>query len=729
MLVARCNVCAPPPAPDQTRRQKFRATLIQTKGNVARKLWGILGRYVLVWIVVILAMLLATTMLPGFQFNTTVDHWWVAALRLPLIFAVLLIVLRPLLLFLTLPLNALTLGFTTLLFNGSILYLSAKFDGAFIITNYGEALVGALVVTIISTSITGWLGLDEAYPFYQSLIYRLGRRFGPRHERKPLRGLLILQIDGLSLSSLRAAMERGRMPTLTAMLVRDSHQLHGWHCGIPSNTPAVQAGFFYGDRENVAGYRWYDRRAGKVRVVSDPEDLRLLEEMVSAKGDALLDGGSCINSFLSGGAAKRLMTVSALGEESSARRLGERADFNLFFLSPNALTKAVLGAIWDYLAGVALAVIGLFDKDRPRLLFNFRRLFQRALANAFLRDLSFFWLKQDMVRGVPVIYSNFVGYDEVAHHSGPDTNDAQITLSAFDRRLRSLGRRARRQSPIRYEIMLLSDHGQTPSMPFRLLYGETIEQAMTKMLAKVQGDHPVLARVFDPGTGYTVSLLAEMEEVAESQLGWLASRGRRALARMAYGEVGGVDVREEGQVVVCVSGCLAHVYFTGHEESLHLEDVISLYPGFIEALSRHPGIGFVAAGRRFGDAVAICEDGIRNLITGELGETNDPLAPYGQRDRWAGELAQLLSYPDSGDLIINGAWLADSSRIVVLEEQTSSHGGLGGRQNEPFVLVPSSWDVTEMDLESPEALHRLVKQELGRYRANTGDSDSVGGGI
>ncbi len=674
-------------------------------------------------------MLLATSLLPGFRFDTAVPHWWVAALRLPLIFAVLLIVLRPLLLFLTLPLNSLTLGFPTLLFNGLILYLSAQFDRAFVIGNYGDAFVGALIITVLSTGITGWLGLDEAYPFYQSLIYRVGRRFGPRTERKPLRGLLILQIDGLSLPSLRVAMNRGRMPALTAMLARGSHQLHGWHCGIPSNTPAVQAGFFYGDRENVAGYRWYDRKARKVRVVSDPADLRLLESMVSAHSEGLLRGGSCINSFLSGGAAKRLMTVSALGEAASDRRLGERADFNLFFLSPNALTKAVLGGIWDYLSGVALAIIGRFAKDRPRLRFSLRRLGQRALANAFLRDLSFFWLKQDMVRGVPVIYSNFVGYDEVAHHSGPDTLDAQITLSAFDRRLRLLARRARRQSPIRYEIMLLSDHGQTPSVPFRVLYGETIEETLNTMLAKVLGDTPVQARVFDPGTGYTVSLLAEMEEVGASQLGWLAGRSRRALAHMARNETGGVSDVEPEHVVVCVSGSLAHVYFAGHDEPLHLEDIIASYPGLIEALARHPGIGFVAASRHFGDAVAICDDGIRNLITGELGRTNDPLAPYDQRDRWAGELAQLLGYPDSGDLIINGAWLEGRDRIVVLEEQTSSHGGVGGAQNAPFVLVPATWDVSEMDLESPEALHGLVKRELGRYGLGEAENRSAGDGI
>ena len=667
----------------------------------------------------VLALLLATSLLPGFRLDTSVPGWRLAVLRLPLYFALALIVARPLLMFLTLPLNSLTLGAPTLLFNGFILYWTAKVEPAFVIANYGEALVGTLVMTALSASVVGWLGLDEAYPFYQSIIYRVGRRFGPRAERKPLRGLLLLQIDGLSYTSLERVLETGRMPTISSMLAKGSHRLVQWHCGVPSNTPAVQAGLFYGDRENVAGYRWFDRREQKLRVVSNPDDLRILEEAAAAHDPGLLVGGSCINSFMSGGAAKRLMTVSAVGQDNQDKREGEQADFNLFFLSPFAYTSAVLNALWDYASGVVLALVGRLQNDRPNLKFSIKRVAQKAVANSFLRDLSFFWLKQDMVRGVPIIYSNFVGYDEVAHHTGPDTYEAQISLSAFDRKLRKLQRRSRRQSPIRYDIVLLSDHGQTPSMPYRILYGETIEQTLDMMLGRTLEHLPDPERAFNPDRSYTANLLVQLDQAGFGGLGWAAQRGRQTLAHIVPDDQAGTGTEDgESQVVVCVSGSLAHIYFTGHDQPLQLEDIINLYPGIVEELSRHPGIGFVAASRQFGDVVAICDDGIRNLITGEMGGQNDPLAPYGQPDRWAGELAQLLGYPDSGDLVINGAWLPGQERIVVLEEQTSSHGGLGGRQTEPFVMLPRWWSTSAMDFESPEALHGLIKRELARYGAS-----------
>jgi uncharacterized membrane protein YvlD (DUF360 family) len=684
-----------------------------------------------------LALVLVTSILPGFRIDTTDPGWWKSLIRLPLIFTVLMILLRPLLLFLTLPLNVVTVGFPTLLFNGLILYLSAMFEHPFQITNYGEALIGTLVMTAITAIITGWLGLDEAYPFYQSVIYRIARRYGPhRRERKPLRGLLLLQADGVSLPSLRKAMDRGRMPTVTAMIAKGTHQLFDWHCGIPSNTPAVQAGLFYGDKENVPGYRWFDRAEQKVRVVSNPDDLRILENQVAKSGnDPLLAGGSCINTFMSGGASKRLMTVTALGEASSQRREGERADFNLFFLSPNAYTKAVLASVWDYLAGLVMSVAGRFVKSRPKLKFSIKRLAQRTLANAFLRDLSFYWMKMDMVRGVPVIYSNFVGYDDIAHYTDPDSLDAQLSLAAFDRRLRTLQRRARRHSPIRYEIVLFSDHGQTPSIPFRLLYGKTITELMDEMLARALGREEEIAvrrpGTFSPDRSYTLALLRELEEVGPDALGWMGKRGRRALAKVAdsgdSGDTAGVDQTRPG-VVVCVSGSLAHIYFTGHEEPMMLEDIMATYPGLVDELVHHPGIGFVAAGRRFGDAVALCVDGVRNLITGEMGQWNDPLASFENKELWAGELARLMSYRDSGDLVVNGAWLARRKRIVVMEEQVSSHGGLGGNQTEPFILLPSHWNVTDLDLDSPESLYRLLKRELAQYRGSGRDTKPWYGG-
>ena len=104
----------------------------------------------------------------------------------------------------------------------------------------------------------------------------------------------------------------------------------------------------------------------------------------------------------------------------------------------------MLAGAWDYLAGLVLGTIGLLRRNRPRLRAHPLKLAQSAVTNSVLRHASLFWLRQDLVRGVPVIYSNFVGYDDVAHYSGPDDYEALVTLAAFDRGLRKLRRFMRR---------------------------------------------------------------------------------------------------------------------------------------------------------------------------------------------------------------------------------------------------------------------------------------------
>ncbi|WP_243028815.1 phage holin family protein [Thermus albus] len=66
--------------------------------------------------------------------------------------------LRPILLFLTLPLNLLTLGLFTLVVNGIVLYLVAQAT-ALEVHGFTGALIGALILSLVSLFLT-WLLRD-----------------------------------------------------------------------------------------------------------------------------------------------------------------------------------------------------------------------------------------------------------------------------------------------------------------------------------------------------------------------------------------------------------------------------------------------------------------------------------------------------------------------------------------------------------------------------------------
>ncbi len=53
------------------------------------------------------------------------------------------------------------------------------------------------------------------------------------------RGLIILQIDGLSHAQFKKAASSGTMPFLNSLLNDDHYSLHSLYSGVPSSTPAV----------------------------------------------------------------------------------------------------------------------------------------------------------------------------------------------------------------------------------------------------------------------------------------------------------------------------------------------------------------------------------------------------------------------------------------------------------------------------------------------------------
>jgi len=650
----------------------------------------------------VLSLLFATSLLPGFRFDHDVPYWWASALILPVEMALLMIVLRPVLVLATLPLNVVTLGVPTLFINGGLLYLAARVGHPLVMDRLLDTVAGLAILSVINSAVVGWLGIDETYPFFQSVLYRLGRRFGPPRSPAVRRGLLLLQVDGLSHASLRRALLRGRVPAISALLARGSHTLHRWQCGIPSNTPAVQAGLLFGSRRHAPGYRWYDRAAGRLRAASDSADLRRLEALAVADGAPLLAGGSCITSFLSGGATKRLFTLSAQGDPDDARRRAELTDLSLFWLSPFEYTKALLAAVIDFGAAFGWTLIGRLGRRRARVRRGLKQAAMRAVANSLLRETSHFLIKQDLMRGVPVIYSNFVGYDEVAHYGGADSYEALVSLSAFDRKLRRLLRLLRAGAPIAYDVVLLSDHGQSASVPFARLDGHTLEE----LVAALVGSEAVAAAAGAATPTFVAALLAELAASQAEERRPAAARSRRTLDRLRRWSYGGParGAAPSPGPQVCVSGCLAHIYLTGWDRAAVLPEIEAEHPGLLEGLVQHDGIAFVAARRGGTGGVVIGARGARDLATGEFHGDRDPLAAYGDPDRWAGELRRILASPLSGDLIVNGALLPDG-RVCVFEEQVSSHGGLGGPQTEPFLVAPTEWGLRASDLDSPEALH------------------------
>lgn len=93
-----------------------------------------------------LALWLAATLVPGVE----LDGQFGSVLLVALIFGVVNALVRPLTLLLTFPVILLTLGLFTFVVNALMLWLTASLVGALSVSGFGAALLGSLVISVVS---------------------------------------------------------------------------------------------------------------------------------------------------------------------------------------------------------------------------------------------------------------------------------------------------------------------------------------------------------------------------------------------------------------------------------------------------------------------------------------------------------------------------------------------------------------------------------------------------
>jgi putative membrane protein len=92
------------------------------------------------------AILLIAYFLPAIMW---VDSWW-AALAAAFLLGVVNTILRPILIFFTLPLTLLTFGLFLLVINGLMLWLVAAFVKGFYVNGFWGSVFGAILLSIVS---------------------------------------------------------------------------------------------------------------------------------------------------------------------------------------------------------------------------------------------------------------------------------------------------------------------------------------------------------------------------------------------------------------------------------------------------------------------------------------------------------------------------------------------------------------------------------------------------
>lgn len=672
-----------------------------------------LGKYALrvlvVWIIEALALLLLERWLPGL----TTTSLRAAAGGIAVI-GLLNALVRPLLLLVTFPFTLLTFGLLTLALNAMIVLAAARQVPGLVVADWQTGIIITVVLTVVGALLSELLAIHDEDSFYRNVVEFIARRWTTAEE-KAHPGLIVLEVDGLSAPIFEQAVEAGMLPTLGGWRASGSHRLARWDCGVPSQTSSSQAGILYGENFDIPAFRWYDKGEGRLRVSNRPTDAAWIEQQVADGGGLLRDNGSSLGNMFSGAANKCALTMSQILSPADTMRNYSAYLFG-YFLSPYTFIRTLSTMMWEILVEYYEALRQRMQDVQPRVARGGTFPLLRAMSTVLLRDLGIYMLIEDIMAGIRVNYSTFVGYDVVAHHAGIDRPDAMRVLKALDRQFAQLVRAAER-APREYYFVALSDHGQSQGATFEQRYECTLDALVLELM---EGE-PLVGQAFqaDESWGYLNVFLTEA-----IRLGGVAGRTTGRVLdprrRDGYVELGPRPTPVgDDEVVVCASGNLALIYLLDHPARMTMEEIALAHPRLLQGLATHPGIGFVLVHSEQFGAVVVGPRGIHHLEGGHI-EGDDPLAPFGPRA--ADHLRRLDSFPHVGDLVINSLFDPESGEVAAFEHLVGSHGGLGGMQTEPFLLYPAHLPAPEEPLVGAPAIYAQLQRWLDHLQQSPVES-------
>jgi hypothetical protein len=450
--------------------------------------------------------------------------------------------------------------------------------------------------------------------------------------------LVVLHIEGL-------------MPFTKHLMDREGYGIHRYRCGVPSTTPFAQAGILYGDNSEIPSFRWWDREQKVLVQFGARSTFEKVADKYFQGCKPLTEGGACIAACYPAGAAEDFGI--SYHERSYGEQKGSRSAWRVllpYLANPIHLGDWVLHtvmSVWRTVSMYLRARLSGRHPARPYVLSD-------ALEEIFVHHLTRFAVEKAMGEGFTPIYAGFYAFDETGHAFGPADEQSLRVLRHVDGTIEKIaGMRGGR-----YELVVLSDHGQIETDPF---YRE-------------DGVH-----------------------LGELVAGWMPGFHIVEMKGRAFGAH---RDHARGRIHLTYSGGLGHLYMADEPRRLSFEDLESRFPDLIRNLATHARIALVMARGQDGDVFSSADGVHRGSAVKDL------LAVYDDADILYDQLTRLNSFEQAGDLVFFGAFRGPSQ--VNFENQAGGHGAFGGEQGHPFVLAKREWAIDTTHVDGAHQLHPIL---------------------
>lgn len=601
--------------------------------------------------------------------------------------------LWPILTRILMPFLVLTFGVGTLILNGLMLSIIGPL---FNINVSGPGLILIpLAMSFITTVLSSLLTIEDDGSYYRS-VYRDAEK-KRKNEIKDYPGLIIVEIDGLAHDILCEAIEKGYMPTVKSMIEDKTHKLRMWETDLSSQTGASQAGILHGNNTDITAFRWIEKENdNQMMECSGATKVKILEDRISDGNGLLVDNGASRSNLFSGDTDNVIFTFSKI---LNLQKLYNGAWFSVFS-NPSNFARIISLFLAEMILEIISQIAHIILNIKPRINRGIAYIPVRAGTNVFMREINTITLIGDMMIGdIDVAYSTYLGYDEIAHHSGIRDRDAWFALRGMDKQIKRLvnGNKYCKRD---YQFVIQSDHGQTNGATFKQRYGQSFDEFVKSLLpqdmeiyAKMNSNEDHYAETFIPFSKQ-IERVNKKQEKEEKEL-------------------------TDSEVIVLASGNLAMIYLTQWKHRLTYEEINNLFPELIREIVNNEYIGFVVVKSTEKGDLAIGKNGIYYLDQDKF-EGENPLEGFGKNI--VKHLKRNTSFKYTPDILVNSFYDSENDEVCAFEELVGSHGGVGGSQSEPFILYPSSWDVPEEEIIGAENIYKLLKENLAKLKSGA-DND------
>ena len=280
---------------------------------------------------------------------------------------------------------------------------------------------------------------------------------------------------------------------------------------------------------------------------------------------------------------------------SAGRKHGpDRSGYYAYFSTPTTTMRTLLGTLAEIARETHQAAVSSGAATSSRVHRGGPYPLLRSFTTVITRDVIIATLVGDMRAGRSVVYADFVGYDEVAHHSGVERYDALETLRRLDREFARLERAA----PTRPAV--------PPGRPVRPRPepGRDVPHALRRDLAAVV-ERAIAAPTRPPARPRSAGRRGRSPGLRRRRAGGDRGRARGSPPGRPGGPAGASrprrtrpsrradDRRARHEAVVLASGNCGLVYLTHEPTRMTPERIDELYPRLLPTLREHPGIGFL----------------------------------------------------------------------------------------------------------------------------------------